>query len=117
MQEAPRQSVVPTAWFAVALVQQWILWTVLPGPTIALGQTCQRGGKIVHAWAVCGDADPDLLSSNTFEMEWPRGSGQMRSFPEVDKAAWFDLDEARRRILPAQAVFLDALVSELPASP
>lgn len=86
------------------------------GPTIALGQVRQRGGKIVHAWAVRGDFDPDRLRSNTFEMEWPRGSGKQRSFPEVDHAAWFDLSEARRRILPAQAAFLDVLVARLETS-
>ena len=82
---------------------------VLNGPAIALGKTRQRRDKIVHAWAVRGDADPGELCSNAFEMEWPRGSGQMRSFPEVDRAEWFDLAEARRRILPGQALFLDEL--------
>jgi len=79
------------------------------GPAIPLGETRQRSGKIVHAWAVRGDADPAELQSNTFETEWPPGSGKTRSFPEVDKAAWFSLNEARRRILPAQGVFLDVL--------
>lgn len=83
------------------------------GAAIPLGSVRQSGGKIVHAWAVEGDVDPDRMCSNTFEMEWPRGSGQTRAFPEVDEAAWFELREARRRILPAQAAFLDALVAEL----
>ena len=87
------------------------------GPAIPLGQVRQSGGKVVHAWAVRGDVDPGQLCSNTFEMEWPRGSGKIRSFPEVDKAAWFDLAEARRRIVPAQAAFLDALVAALEAPP
>jgi predicted NUDIX family NTP pyrophosphohydrolase len=81
-----------------------------------LGHVRQRGGKIVHAWAVSGDVDPGQLRSNTFELEWPRGSGQIRSFPEVDRAAWFNLAEARRRVLPAQAAFLDVLVVKLGAS-
>ncbi len=83
------------------------------GSAIPLGCIRQSGGKIVHAWAVSGDLDPRSLQSNTFEMEWPRGSGRIRSFPEVDRAAWFDLAEARLRILPAQATFLDALVTAL----
>ena len=86
------------------------------GPMFALGQLRQRGGKIVHAWAVQGDFDPGQLRSNHFEMEWPRGSGEVHSFPEVDRAAWFDLAEARRRILPGQAGFLDALVAHLEVS-
>jgi predicted NUDIX family NTP pyrophosphohydrolase len=90
--------------------------SAVEGPTFALGQLRQRGGKIVHAWAVRGDLDPGGLRSNDFEMEWPRGSGEMRPFPEVDRAAWFDLAEARRRIAPGQAGFLDALVAHLEAS-
>ena len=79
------------------------------GPTLELGQVRQRSGKIVHAWAVRGDAEPAALRSNTFALEWPPRSGVMREFPEVDRAAWFTLDEARRRINPAQAAFLDEL--------
>jgi predicted NUDIX family NTP pyrophosphohydrolase len=79
------------------------------GPPIALGQVQQKGGKIVHAWAVKGDADVTRLRSNEFEMEWPPRSGKTGSFPEVDRAEWFDLDEARKRINPAQEAFLDAL--------
>jgi predicted NUDIX family NTP pyrophosphohydrolase len=84
-----------------------------PGAALPLGHVRQASGKTVHAWAVERDLDPAQLRSNTFEIEWPRGSGRMRSFPEVDRAAWFDLAEARRRILPAQARFLDALVAAL----
>jgi len=79
------------------------------GPPIALGQIQQKGGKIVHAWAVKGDADVTRLRSNEFEMEWPPRSGRRRSFPEVDRAEWFDVAEARKRIKPAQEPFLDAL--------
>ncbi len=79
------------------------------GPAAALGQLRQPGGKVVHAWALEGDADPGALRSNTFSMEWPRGSGRLQAFPEVDRAEWFGLAEARRRILPGQAAFLDAL--------
>lgn len=83
------------------------------GTTVPLGQVRQKGGKIVHAWAVRADADPSALRSNTFEIEWPPRSGRMCAFPEVDRAAWFDLVEARRRINPAQAPLLDALVTAL----
>ncbi|HME68603.1 MAG TPA: NUDIX domain-containing protein [Myxococcota bacterium] len=86
------------------------------GPAIPLGQVRQSGGKIVHAWAISGDVDPRQLRSNTFEIEWPRGSRQTRRFPEVDKAGWFNLAEARRRILSAQVAFLDVLAAELKAA-
>jgi predicted NUDIX family NTP pyrophosphohydrolase len=76
---------------------------------IPLGTVRQKGGKIVHAWAIRADLDPARIRSNTFEIEWPHGSGKRRTFPEVDRAAWFDLAEARRRILPSQVAFLDAL--------
>jgi predicted NUDIX family NTP pyrophosphohydrolase len=83
------------------------------GEMLPLGEIRQRGGKVVHAWAVRSDFDTAQLRSNTFEMEWPRGSGKMQAFPEVDRAEWFSLAEARRRILPAQAPFLDALAARL----
>ena len=70
----------------------------------------------MHAWAVRGDANPRQMRSNTFEIEWPRGSGRRRSFPEMDKAAWFDLIGARERIAPAQVAFLDRLVAALEAA-
>jgi predicted NUDIX family NTP pyrophosphohydrolase len=69
----------------------------------------QKGGKVVRAWAVEGDCDPALLRSNTFQLEWPPRSGRMREFPEVDRAAFFSLDAARRKILAAQTPFLDRL--------
>jgi predicted NUDIX family NTP pyrophosphohydrolase len=86
-----------------------------PGAAIPLGSVRQAGGKVVHAFAVRGDADPRRLRSNVFELEWPRASGRTRAFPEVDAAAWLDLVEARRRIVPAQAAFLEALVAALAA--
>lgn len=82
-----------------------------PGEALPLGSVKQAGGKIVHAWAVRGDLDPARLRSNRFELEWPRGSGRVQSFPEVDAGAWFDLAEAREKLLPAQAPFLDALAA------
>ena len=87
------------------------------GPFVALGAIRQRGGKRVDAWAAPGDFDPASLNSVEFELEWPPRSGARRRFPEVDRAAWFALDEARRRILPAQAPLLDRLaaIETLPA--
>jgi len=83
-------------------------WTVA-GALLPLGEIRQPGAKHVTAFAVEGDFDPDTLRSNMFEIEWPPRSGIMRSFPEVDRAAWFDLDTARQKILPGQAPFLARL--------
>ncbi|HTO71170.1 MAG TPA: NUDIX domain-containing protein [Myxococcota bacterium] len=79
------------------------------GLELPLGQITQKGGKVVHAWAVRGDADPRTLRSNTFMLEWPPGSGKKREFPEVDRVGWFSLDEARKRVKEAQVPLLDAL--------
>ena len=83
------------------------------GNLAALGTAKQSGGKVVTAWAVEGDLDPAGARSNTFTLEWPPRSGVMRDFPEVDRADWFTLDDARERINPAQAVFLERLREEL----
>jgi len=83
------------------------------GPSRELGSIVQKGGKIVHAWAVEGDLDPDAGASNTFEVEWPPGSGRRQSFPEIDRVAWFDADEARRRIKATQIPFIDRLEAGL----
>jgi predicted NUDIX family NTP pyrophosphohydrolase len=87
------------------------------GPFHPLGSVKQRAGKVVHAWAFEDDVDPAALRSNTFSMEWPPRSGQWHDFPEVDRAEFFDLDEARRRINPAQALLLDALEGFLAGKP
>lgn len=79
------------------------------GGLMDLGEVRQRGGKVVRAWACEGDLDVTRLVSNTFTMEWPPRSERQQEFPEVDRAAWFGVDEARRRINPAQAAFLDRL--------
>jgi predicted NUDIX family NTP pyrophosphohydrolase len=86
---------------------------LVPEELVALGTIRQRAGKVVEAWAGEADFDPAELDSNTFAMEWPPRSGKEREFPEVDRAEWFDLAEARRRILPAQAEFLDRLLEHL----
>jgi predicted NUDIX family NTP pyrophosphohydrolase len=79
------------------------------GEFAPLGEVKQPGGKHVTAWAVEGDFDPATLVSSSFEMEWPPRSGRKRSFPEVDRAAWLSLDEARRKILAGQRPFIDRL--------
>ena len=79
------------------------------GEVTALGAVRQAGGKIVEGWAVRGDLDATRSTSNTFEVEWPPRSGKMQQFPEVDRAAWFELDAARRKLLPAQRAFIDRL--------
>ena len=82
-------------------------------PTIPLGSIVQKGGKIVHAWAVEGDLDADLALSNTFEMEWPPRSGRREAFPEIDRVGWFVPDEARRRIKASQIPLIDRLEAAL----
>jgi predicted NUDIX family NTP pyrophosphohydrolase len=77
---------------------------------IALGSIVQKGGKIVHGWAIEGDLDPAAAVSNEFEMEWPPRSGRRQSFPEIDRVGWFDPAEARRRLKPTQTPFVDRLV-------
>lgn len=79
------------------------------GVGVSLAPVTLRSGKRVHAWALRGDLDPATVRSNTFTMEWPPRSGRSREFPEVDRAGWFSLAEARRRIHPAQAPLLDEL--------
>jgi len=74
-----------------------------------LGEIAQRGGKKVRAWAVEGEFDPAGLKSNVFEIEWPPKSGRKQSFPEVDRAAWFPVEQARERILPSQRELIDRL--------
>ena len=83
------------------------------GPFLSLGSIRQKAGKVVHAWAWEGDADPEKVVSNTMRIEWPRGSGRVHTFPEVDRCAWFDPYTARQKINLAQAEFIDRLESAL----
>ena len=83
------------------------------GPFIALPPVRQAGGKTVLAFAAACDADPQAIRSNRFAMEWPPRSGRMEEFPEVDRAAWFDLETARAKLLPGQCALLDALAGAL----
>ena len=87
------------------------------GPFVPLGSIRQKAGKLVHAWAWEGDADPARVNSNTMNTEWPRGSGRFITFPEVDRCAWFDHRTAREKINPAQAELIDRLESVLSAPP
>ena len=82
----------------------------LAGPLEPLGDIRQRGGKRVTAFAVKGDLDVDALKSNTFEIEWPPKGGKLQSFPEIDRAAWFDLPAAHVKMLESQRSLLDRLV-------
>jgi predicted NUDIX family NTP pyrophosphohydrolase len=84
--------------------------SLAPAELIELGSIRQKGGKVVHAWAGEGEFDSTALDSNRFEMEWPPRSGERAEFPEVDRAEWLDPDEARRRIIAAQAPFIDRLL-------
>jgi len=79
------------------------------GEAIPLGEVRQSGGKVVTAWAVEGDVDPEAIVPGTFEMEWPPRSGRTQEFPELDRVAWFGLDRAREVIVKAQTAFLDRL--------
>jgi predicted NUDIX family NTP pyrophosphohydrolase len=79
------------------------------GPFIALTPIKQKGGKIVHAWAFKGDCDPKASFSNTFTMEWPPKSGRQVEFPEIDRADFFDVDAAKRKLKAAQGALVDEL--------
>lgn len=85
------------------------------GPRLELGSITQKGGKVVHAWAVEGDIDPQAAHSNTVEIEWPPRSGRLEPFPEIDRVAWFTTDEARRRIKEAQIPLIERLEEVLAA--
>jgi len=80
------------------------------GPFHPLGSVKQKGGKVVHGWAFEGDCAAETIQSNTVRLEWPPRSGQFREFPEVDRAEWFRVDDARTRVNPAQVPLLDHLV-------
>jgi predicted NUDIX family NTP pyrophosphohydrolase len=83
------------------------------GPLLPLGRIRQKGGKQVEAFALEGDLDPAAIVSNTFTLEWPPRSGRFQSWPELDRAGWFTLAQAREKILPSQAALLDLLAQRL----
>jgi predicted NUDIX family NTP pyrophosphohydrolase len=84
-----------------------------PVGLLELGSIRQKGGKVVRAWAAELDVDAETLHSNTFTLEWPRGSGRLREFPEVDRAEWLDPESARRKLNPAQSELVDRLLGAL----
>src|ERR1700728_2393896 len=73
------------------------------GPFVELGEVRQKSGKRIYAWAFRGDCDPGQLRSNAFEIEWPPRSGKRKSFPEVDRAEFFSMEDAKKKIMPAEA--------------
>ncbi|OII64038.1 NUDIX domain-containing protein [Streptomyces sp. CC77] len=83
------------------------------GPLLPLGEARQSGGKVVTVWAVEADLDPALVVPGTFAMEWPRGSGTVREFPEVDRVAWCTPEEAAVRLVAGQRVFVGRLLEYL----
>ena len=83
------------------------------GPFLQLGSVRQKAGKLVHAWAWEGEADPRQVRSNLMRAEWPRGSGRLLTFPEVDRCEWFDARSARQKINPAQSELIDRLEAAL----
>ena len=88
-----------------------------PEPYLELGEVRQANGKRVTVFAAQGDLDAEGIRSNSFEMEWPRGSGQLREFPELDRAAWLSPALARQKLVPAQVRFLERLESTLGSTP
>jgi len=83
------------------------------GALTALGEVRQSGGKVVIAWAIEADIDVSEIESNTFTLEWPRGSGRMREFPEVDRADWLDVETAREKLVKGQIALLDRLLESV----
>jgi predicted NUDIX family NTP pyrophosphohydrolase len=83
---------------------------VIDGDFVSLGSIKQKSGKTVYAWAVEGDINHETILSNTCEIEWPPRTGKKITIPEIDRAEWFEVDEAKRKINPAQAELVDRLV-------
>lgn len=87
------------------------------GEFISLGEIRQTGGKVVHAWAFEGECDPSTVRSNSFSIIWPPKSGKLQSFPEIDRAEWFSVDDGRSRILKGQIPFLERLMRAIEKRP
>lgn len=85
----------------------------ISGDLIELAPVKQKSGKIIYAWAAHQDADPAMIISNTFEMEWPPKSGKKKSFPEIDKAAWFGIGDAKEKIVKGQEPLIAELENKL----
>lgn len=85
----------------------------IDGNFIELSSIKQKNGKIVHAWAVEGNINPENIKSNTFEIEWPPRSGKKQAFPEIDRGQWFGAEEAKEKINPAQVDLIDQLLAKI----
>lgn len=85
----------------------------LEGEFIQLEPVKQKSGKIVQAWAIKGDPDISKFVSNTFSLEWPPKSGKMSEFPEIDQLSWFNIKNAKEKILPAQVDFIEDLLKRI----
>lgn len=85
----------------------------IAGAFIELTPIVQKAGKRVYAWALEADIDANAICGNNFTIEWPPGSGKWKSYPEVDKAGWFGWEEAKEKINPAQAAFIDELIEKV----
>lgn len=83
------------------------------GRFIPLTEVKLKSGKVIHAWAFEGDCDPEQIRSNLFSMQWPPRSGKQQEFPEVDRAGWFDLEEAKKKLNPGQTGLLEELEAVL----
>jgi predicted NUDIX family NTP pyrophosphohydrolase len=104
-------------WLAAALREMREETGFAPGgPFRRLAPVRQPGRKLIHAWAAEADWDPSRLTSDTFAMEWPPRSGQVQTFPEVDRAGWFEIGQAKRKILRGQLGLLEQLEQTLRAS-
>ncbi len=102
----------------VAAYREFVEEVGFPAPVpaaeaVALGELRQPSGKRVSVWAIEGDLDVEDATSNTFEMEWPKGSGRLRKFPEIDRVEWVSLERGRLKLLKGQVPFLDTLVASL----
>jgi predicted NUDIX family NTP pyrophosphohydrolase len=86
---------------------------VLKGDFVELSPIKQKNGKLVFAWALEGDVDTNFIKSNLFELEWPPKSGKKQMFPEINKAQWFGVEEAKRKIIEAQVNFIDELMRKI----
>ena len=112
----PKGEVEDGEYLLAAARREFVEETGFPLPSgapLPLGSVRQRSGKRVHAWALEGDCDADALVSNRFEMEWPRRSGRLASFPEIDRVQWASPEDARRLLNAAQVAFIDRLLDAL----
>ena len=111
----PKGEVAPGEDYLAAAKREFEEETGAPprGNFVPLGSSTQKSGKTIFAWAFEGDFDPAALRSNTFRMEWPPRSGLEQEFPEIDRAAFFRIEEARRKIHPAELPFLQRTLDHL----